>query len=328
MRAYVLPGYGSPDVLQLREVPRPAPAAGEALVRVRATSVQPYDWHLMRGEPRAARLLPGPLGLRRPKLSILGGDLAGEVVAVGPRTSRVRPGDRIFAMVAGGGFGEYASVPETELAPMPRDLSYEQAAAVPLAGITALLAVRDGGQVGPGQRVLVHGASGGVGTFAVQLAKAFGAEVTGVCSGRNADLVASLGADHVIDYTTTDFTRRGRRYDVLIDVAGRRSALACRRVLTRTGVAVAVGGPGGRWLQPIGHVLATSAVAAVSAHRAAVPSATGRDDNRQNLRTLTALIEAGTVRPAIDRRYPFEELPAALAYVEQGHATGKVVVAL
>lgn len=328
MRAYMLPAYGSPDELKLREVPRPVPGDGEALVRVRATSVQPYDWHILRGEPYAARLIPGLLGLRRPKIGILGGDLAGEVVAVGPRASRVRPGDRVFAMVAGGGFGEYASVPETELAPMPRELTYEQAAAVPVAGITALLAVRDCGRVGPGQRVLVNGASGGVGTFAVQLAKAFGAEVTGVCSGRNVDLIASLGADRVIDYTTTDFTRTGHRYDVLVDVAGQRSALACRRVLTRGGIAVVVGGPGGRWLQPMGHMVAMSAVAAVSPHRAVVAVSTGRDDNQQNLRTLTELIEAGKVTPAVDRRYPFEELPAALAYVEQGHAPAKVVVAV
>lgn len=328
MRAFVLRSYGPPDQLELREIPRPEPSPGEVLVRVRATSVQPYDWHVMRGQPYAARLIPGLLGLRRPKISVLGADLAGEVVAVGARTARVRPGDQVFAMVAGGGFGEYVSVPETELAPMPRDLSYEQAAAVPVAAVTALLAVRDCGRVGPGQRVLVNGASGGVGTFAVQLAKAFGAEVTGVCSGRNVDLVASLGADRVIDYTTTDFTRTGQRYDVLVDVAGSRSALACRRVLARDGIAVVVGGPGGRWLQPMGHMIGMLAVGAFSPYRVAMAMATGRADNQQNLQTLTGLIEAGTVTPVTDRRYPFEELPAALSYVEQGHASGKVVVAV
>jgi NADPH:quinone reductase-like Zn-dependent oxidoreductase len=328
MRAFVLRSYGGSEQLELGTVDRPVPGEGEVLVRVRATSVQPYDWHIMRGEPYAARLFPGALGLRRPKIRILGADLAGEVAAVGAGVSRFHPGDDVFALLAGGGFGEYTSVPATELARMPANLSYEQAAAVPMAGITALLAVRDCGRVGPGQRVLVNGASGGVGTFAVQLAKAAGGEVTGVCSGRNRDLVTSIGADRVIDHTGTDFTRTGQRYHVLVDIAGSRSGLACRRAVERNGTTVLVGGRPGRWLQPVGHMIGMAAVAVFSPHRVAQAQATGRTDNQQNLRTLTGLIESGKVTPVIDRRYPFEKLPSAVRYVEEGHAPGKVVIAV
>jgi NADPH:quinone reductase-like Zn-dependent oxidoreductase len=228
MKAFVLRSYGSPDVLELKEIDKPVPYDDEVLVRVRATSVNPYDWHLMRGEPRLARLVGG-IGLRRPRLGVLGADVAGQVEAVGKDVTEFRPGDEVYAVLEQGGFAEYACVKESELAPKPQNLSFEQAAAVPMAANTALLGLRDHGRVQPGQKVLVNGASGGVGTFAVQLARAFGAEVTAVCSTRNLDLVRSLGAHEAIDYTKEDFTRKGPRYDLLLGIAGSRSPLACRR---------------------------------------------------------------------------------------------------
>jgi NADPH:quinone reductase-like Zn-dependent oxidoreductase len=261
MRAFVLPSYGSAECLALSDINKPRPG-NEVLVQVRAASVNPYDWHIMRGEPRVARLMGGgSLGLRRPKLRILGADVAGIVEAVGKNVTEFRPGDEVFGLLKEGGFAEYVCAREDELAPKPTNLSFDTAAAVPLAASTALLAVRDVGRVQPGQTVLINGASGGVGTFAVQIATALGAQVTGVCSARNVDLVRSIGADRVIDYTAEDFTRGGREYDLLVDIVGSRSASACRRVLKRDGTHVVVGGPAGRWVQPAGHkisVLATS----------------------------------------------------------------------
>jgi NADPH:quinone reductase-like Zn-dependent oxidoreductase len=327
MRTFRLRSYGSPDVLEPTVVARPVPAAGEVLVRVRGTSVNPYDWHGMRGEPYVARVIPGVLGLRRPKLSILGCDMAGQVEAVGRGVTRVRPGDDVFALLLrGGGFGEYVSAHEDLLAPKPANLTYEQAAAVPMAAITALVGLRDCGRLRSGQRVLVNGASGGIGTFAVQLARAFGAHVTGVCSTPNLDLVRSLGAAEVIDYTTTNFTRTGHRYDVVLDNAGGHSAVALRRALTPDGTLVVVGGPAGRWLQPAGHMFSILAMSPLVSRRI-VMADTGRPATlKQNLVTLTGLIEDGAVTPVIDRRYPFEEIPAAVRYQEKGHARGKVVV--
>ncbi|WP_240778005.1 NAD(P)-dependent alcohol dehydrogenase [Nonomuraea basaltis] len=308
------------------DIDKPAPRDDEVLVRVRATSVQPYDWHLMRGEPRVARLMPGGLGLRRPNIAVLGADVAGEVEAVGKGVTGFRPGDEVFAMSKQGGFGEYVCVREDELAPKPARLSFEEAAAVPLAANTALLAVRDQGRIQPGQRVLVNGASGGVGTFAVQLAKAFGAEVTGVCSGRNVDLVRSLGADEVVDYTKEDFTRLGRRFDVVLDNAVRHGASAYRRVLKPKGIHILIGGPGGRWLQPAGRMFAMLAAAPFLPHGVALTDVVACKENKPNLVTLTELIEDGKVTPAIDRCYPFEEIPAAIRYQEEGHVPGKVVI--
>ncbi|GII01349.1 NAD(P)-dependent alcohol dehydrogenase [Planobispora takensis] len=327
MKAFVLRSYGSPDVLDLTDVEDPAPGDDEVLVRIRAASVQPADWHLMRGEPYLSRLMPGPLGLRTPKIKILGADVAGVVEAVGKDVTEFCPGDEVFAMPKGGGFAEYVCVKESELAPKPASLSFEQAAAVPLAALTALLALRDHGGIRPGQRVLVNGASGGVGTFAVQLAKAFGAEVTGVCSTRNTGLVRSIGADEVVDYTKEDFTRGGRRYDLLLDIAGSRPGSACRRVLTRKGTYVAVGGPGGRWLQPVGHIFGALASGPFVSQRMLMADVIGATGSKRNLMTLTELVEAGRVTPVIDRCYPFEEIPAAIRYQEEGRSRGKVVVA-
>ncbi|MGV9773101.1 NAD(P)-dependent alcohol dehydrogenase [Streptosporangium sp. NPDC003464] len=326
MKAFVLRSYGSPDVLELTDVDIPVPGDDEVLVRVRATSVQPYDWHLMRGEPYVARLMPGGPGLRRPKINILGADIAGQVEAVGKDVTAFRPGDEVFAMPKQGGFAEYACVRESELAPKPKSLSFEQAASVPLAAGTALLGLRDEGRIQPGQSVLVNGASGGVGTFAVQIAKAFGARVTGVCSTRNVDLVRSIGADEVIDYTREDFVRNGQRYDLLLDIAGSRPGSACRRVLTRRGTYVVVGGPGGRWLQPVGHVFSALAMSPFVSQRTAVADVVRCTENRQNLVTLTGLVEDGRVTPVIDRCYPFAEIPTAVGYLETGRARGKVVI--
>ncbi|MGX7674273.1 NAD(P)-dependent alcohol dehydrogenase [Plantactinospora sp. DSM 117369] len=328
MKAAILRSYGPPDALDLTDVQRPAPGDDEVLVRVRATSVNPYDWHHIRGEPLVARLLPDGPALRAPGISILGCDMAGQVEAVGRNVTEFRPGDDVYALLSGGGFGEYVCVREDLLAAKPANLSYEQAAAVPMAGVTALVGLRDVGRIQPGQRVLVNGASGGVGTFAVQLARAFGATVTGVCSSRNVDLVRSLGADEVVDYTTEDFTRRGRRYDLLLDNAGSRSVPAYRRVLTRNGTLVLVGGPAGRWLQPAGRVFAALAVGPLVSQRIAIADAVRCPDKKQCLRLLAELIEDGKVTPVVDRRYPFAEIRAAVRYQEEGHSPGKVVVTL
>lgn len=327
MKAFVLSSYGPPDQLELTDVDTPAPAADEVLVRVRATSVNPYDWHHLRGEPRVARLMPGTLGLRAPKLRILGCDVAGQVEAVGRDVTEFRPGDDVFALLErGGGFAEYVSVPARLLARKPGNLSPEQAAAVPMAATTALLGLRDVGRIEPGQRVLVVGASGGVGTFALQIARALGATADAVCGSPNADLVRSLGADDVIDYARTDFTRSGRRYDVLLDIAGGRTALACRRVLAPRGTLVLIGGPAGRWLQPAGHVFAGLAMAPLGPQRIAMADTVSHAAKKQTLMTLTALIEEGKVIPVVARTYPFHDIREAIRYQEQGHVPGKVVV--
>jgi NADPH:quinone reductase-like Zn-dependent oxidoreductase len=328
MKAFVLRSYGSPDHLDLAAVDTPVPAADEVLVRVCATSVNPYDWHIMRGEPRIARAMPGALGLRAPKIRILGCDMAGQVEAVGRDVTEFRPGDDVFALLEQGGFAEYVSVPERLLARKPANLSYEQAAAVPMAAATALLALRDVARIEPGQKVLVNGASGGVGTFAVQIARALGASADAVCSSQNADLVKSIGADDVIDYTRQDFTRSGRRYDVLLDIAGTRPAFASRRVLTPRGTLVLVGAPGGRWLQPVGHLLSALAMAPLLSQRIAMADIVSFPAKKQILMTLTTLIEHGKVVPVISRGYPFHDIPEAVRYQEQGHVPGKIAVTL
>jgi NADPH:quinone reductase-like Zn-dependent oxidoreductase len=328
MKAFVLHSYGSPDRLVRTDIAKPVPAANEVLVRVHATSVNPYDWHTMRGEPRIARLMPGGLGLRRPSVSILGADVAGTVVATGANVTGFHRGDEVFALLKGGGFAEYVCVREDDLAPKPKNLTFEQAAAVPLAACTALLGVRDEGRLRSGQKVLINGASGGVGTFAVQIARAFGAEVTAVCSTRNVDLVRSIGAEHVIDYTKADFTRNGGRFDLLLDIAGGHSGWACRRVLTRNGTHVVIGGPAGRWLQPVGHMVSVFAISPLVAQRMAAVDLVRSKETKQNLITLTNLIEDGKITPVVDRGYPFDEIPAAVRYQESGHVPGKVVVSV
>ena len=328
MQAFVRRSYGSPDVLELTDVGRPRPADDEVLVRVRATSVNPYDWHHLRGQPYFARLMPGGFGLGRPKLTVLGCDIAGRVEAVGTGVTLFRPGDDVFALIEQGGFAEYVSIKEALLAPKPTNLSYEQAAAVPMAAVTALLALRDVGRLEPGQQVLINGASGGVGTFAVQIARALGAKVAGVCSTRNVDLVGSIGADEVIDYRAEDFTRQAQRFDLLIDIAGSRSVSASRRVLTRGGTFVVVGGPAGRWMRPADRMISALLSGPFVSQRMVVADSVGRAEKKPLLTTLTGLIESGRVTPVIDRRYQFTEIPAAVRYQEAGHAPGKVVVSV
>jgi NADPH:quinone reductase-like Zn-dependent oxidoreductase len=328
MKAYVQHRYGPPDRLELTDVPAPVPAAGEVLVRVRATSVNPYDWHLLRGEPRVARLMPGLVGLRAPKFPVPGCDLAGQVQATGQGVTQFRPGDDVFALVSYGCYAEYVTVPETMLARMPGSLSFEQAAAVPMAALTALTGLRDTGRVESGQQVLVNGASGGVGTFAVQLARAFGARADAVCRAVNAELARSLGAGEVIDRGSADFTRCGKRYDLLLDIAGTRQVPACRRVLTPTGAMVVIGGPAGRWLQPAGHVLAAMAMSPLVRQRVALAQTVIGPGCQEDLRTLAKLADDGRLSPVIGARYPFARLPQAITDQESGRIPGKVVITL
>jgi NADPH:quinone reductase-like Zn-dependent oxidoreductase len=314
MKAFMWERYGPPDTLRLAEVERPTPRSEEGLVRVLGVSVNPADWHSMRGKPVFSRLT---LGLLRPKHRILGVDVAGRVESVGGGVTRFKPGDEVYANLLDhgyGGFAEYVSVPVDALSLKPANLSFEEAAAVPMAAVTALQGLRQHGPIRPKEKVLVNGASGGVGTFAVQIAKSYGAEVTGVTSARNLDLVGSLGADHVVDYTTTDFARTGQRYDLILDTVGNRSVPDLQRALADGGKAAVSG------FTSVGKLMGVSLrggkdVARVEAH------VTTKD-----LEFLKELIEAGKVRPQIDRRYPFAEIPAAIAYLEKGRARGKVVV--
>jgi NADPH:quinone reductase-like Zn-dependent oxidoreductase len=316
MKAFIYQKYGPPETLRMAEVDKPAPNADEVLVKVLAVSVNAADWHVLRGKPLFSR---ATLGLLRPKHQILGVDVAGQVEAVGSDVTRFKPGDEVYANLLDhgyGGFAEYVSVPVAVMSLKPANLSFEEAAAVPMAAVTALQGLRRHGDLQPTQRILINGATGGVGSFAVQIAKASGAEVTAVTSTRNLDLVRSLGADHLVDYTTTDFARGGRRYDRILDTVGNRSVPDLRRALAEGGKAAVTG------FTSVARLLGVSLrggkdVAQVQAH-----VTTG------DLERLSELIEAGKVRPRIDRRYRFAEIPAAIAYLEQGRARAKVVVAL
>lgn len=322
MKAIVRERYGSPDVLQLKDVDKPAIDDDSALVRVRAASVNAYDWHVMRGAPLIARTGEG---WRRPKTVAQGIDVAGEVEAVGKNVTHFRPGDAVFGSRLGA-FGEYVLAKENSfLVSKPKGLTFEQAAAVPMAGVTALQGLRDKGELQPGQRVLVNGAAGGVGTFAVQIAKALGAHVTGVCSTRNVELVRSLGADQVIDYTKDDFTRSGQRYDLIFDVAANRPLSDCRRVMRPDGKLVMVGAPpNGRRLGPILARLLTGMIWSRFASQKMLPFLA--KNSKEDLLVLKELIEAGKVTPVIDRTYPLSQTAEAIRYLEQGHVRGKVVI--
>ena len=321
MRAVVRERYGSPDVVELREIDRPVVPDDGVLVRVRAASVNRMDWYNLTGTPYFAR---SEFGLRRPKSELLGVDFAGTVEAVGRSVTRFRLGDEVFGG-RNGAFAEYVVVREDRaVVPKPANVTFEQAAAVPVAAITALQGLRDKGQIRPGQQVLINGASGGVGTFAVQIAKAFGAEVTGVCSTRNVDLVRSLGADHVVDYTHEDFTRSDRRYDLILDVAGSRSWSACRRVLNPQAPFVVAGGPkGNRLLGPLSHMVKLRVAAWRSRQK---PVFYMSKLNQADLAVLRDLLEAGKVSPVIDRRYELSDSANALRYMGAGHARGKIVI--
>lgn len=319
MRAIVYTEYGPPDVLQLTEVAKPTPKDNEVLIKVRAASVNPLDWRLMRGKPLFARLMIG--GLRKPKVTRPGVDVAGQVEAVGRNVAQFKPGDEVFGACRGA-FAEYVCAIEDKLALKPANMSFEDAAAVPVAAITALQALRDKGRIQRGHKVLVDGASGGVGTFAVQIAKSFGAEVTAVCSTRNVDTARSIGADHVIDYTREDFTQSGRRYDLIIAANAYHSIFDYRRALSQDGIYVMAGGG---WAQILQVMLLGPLLSLIGSKKMCLFMA---KLNKKDLVFLKELLEAGKVVPVIDRRYPLSEVAEALRYLEEGHARGKVVITL
>lgn len=322
MKAIVYEQYGSPDVLKYKEVPKPEPAENEVQVKLRATGLNAADWHMMRADPFLVRF---EAGLTAPKRQILGADIAGEVEAIGPGVTQFRPGDAVYGEIAGcgwGGLAEYVCAKETCLAPKPANLTWEQAAAVPMAAFTALQALRDKGQVQAGQKVLIHGAGGGVGTFTVQLAKVFGAEVTAVCGPRNVQQARTLGADHVIDYTETDFAEQGQLYDLILAVNGSRSLADYRRCLRPGGVYVMVGGSTGQIFQalllgPIYSLVGGRKMGNLLAHT-----------SQSDLIYLKELLEAGKIAPVMDRCYPLEKAPDAMRYLEEGHAQGKIVISI
>src|ERR1035437_2741205 len=309
MKALVYHDYGSPDVLHLEEIEKPTAGDNDVLIKVCAASVNPYDWHSMRGLPYLVRIF---VGLRKPKITRLGVDGAGRVEAVGKTATRFKPGDEVFGSFRGA-FAEYACAPESGLTLKPPSVSFEQAASVPIAACTALQGLRDKGRIHPGQKVLVNGAAGGVGTFGVQIAKSFGADVTGVCSSRNVDLVQSIGADRVIDYTRDDFTQSGERYDLILDCVGNHPMTACKRVLNPKGILVMAGGTAGPWMID---VLARSVQALVlSQFGSRKLLGMLAKINRVDLTILGELIETHKVTPVIDRRYPLSEVPAAIRYL-------------
>lgn len=320
MKAIVYTEYGPPDVLRLEEAEKPTPKDNEVLVKVHAASVNAYDWHYLRADPFLVRLVGG---LLRPRRRTLGVDVAGRVEAVGRNVTQFRPGDEVFGDISAhghGGFAEYVSVPESALVSKPAAMTFEEAAAIPMAAVTALQGLRDIGQIQPGQKVLINGASGGVGTFAVQIAKLFGAEITAVCSTSKMDQTRSLGADHVIDYTKEDFTQNGQRYDLILAVNGYHPLSAYKHALSPNGIYVMAGGTNaqifqaallGRWMSMIGK----KKMRAVSAK-----------PNQKDLALMKELFEAGKIKPVIDRRYPLREVPEAIRYLEEGHARGKVVI--
>ena len=322
MKAIVYTEYGPPDVLQFTEVAKPAPKDDEVLIRIRAASINPLDWHYLRGTPYAVRTMTG---LRRPKVTRLGVDVSGRLEAVGKNVKQFKPGDEVFG-VCRGAFAEYGCASEDKLVLKPANVTFEQAAAVPVAAVTALQGLRDKGQLQRGQKVLINGAAGGVGTFAVQIAKVFGADVTGVCSTRNMDMVRSIGARHVVDYTKEDFTRSGQRYDLIFDIVGNHSLSDCRRALTPEGTLVLVGGPDkGRWLGPLTGVLKAVVMSWFVSQKLRPFLA---HLNKDDLMVMRELLEAGKVTPVIDRTYPLSEVPDAIRYLEEGHARGKVVITI
>jgi NADPH:quinone reductase-like Zn-dependent oxidoreductase len=320
MRAIVHDSYGSPVVLGLEEIEKPVIGDEQVLVRVRAASVNPLDWHFMRGTPYLVRI---QAGLSKPKRKTRGADLAGQVEAVGKNVTRLQPGDEVFGE-AGGSFAEYVAAKEKVLALKPPNLSFEEAAAVPVAGLTALQGLRDKARIRSGHKVLINGASGGVGTFAVQIAKSLGAEVTGVCSTRNVDMVRSIGADHVIDYTQEDFTQGELRYDVMLDTVGNHSLSGCKSVINPDGVYISIGSNQmGDWIGPLTHVLRVMIGSWVGSQRLVPMLALA---NKEDLAVLAGLLESGEVTPVIDRTYPLEKTAEAIRYLEKGHARGKVVI--
>lgn len=319
MKAILYSEYGSPDVLRLAEIEKPIPKENEILVQIHAASANPLDWHFMRGKPY---LIRPTSGLRKPKDPRLGVDFAGRVEAVGSQVTAFRPGDEVFGSRRGA-FAEYLSTQGKTLVLKPANLTFEQAAAIPVAATTALQGLRDKAAVQPGQRVLINGAAGGVGTFAVQLAKVFGAEVTAVCSTRNVELVRSLGADHVIDYTQENFTQSSQKYDLLYDIIGNQPLTACLRILNAGGKLILAGGSGGPILGPIGRMIRAALLSRFVSQKLVFYIA---EDSSEDLNFMKDLIEAEKVKPVIDQCYKLEDVPEAIRYLEQGHARGKVVI--
>jgi NADPH:quinone reductase-like Zn-dependent oxidoreductase len=321
MKAIVQDEYGSPDVLELRDIDKPEISDDEVLVHVHAAGVGRDVWHVMMGLPYPIRL--AGYGLRAPKNPVIGSDLAGVVEAVGKDVSTFQPGDEVFG-IGKGSYAEYVCAQEDKLAPKPKNLTFEQAAVLAIMGSTALQALRDQGKVREGQQVLIIGASGGVGTYAVQIAKAFGAQVTGVCSTTKVEMVRSIGADHVIDYTQEDFAEGDQRYDVIVDIGGNSSLARLRRALTPEGTLVIVGGEGGgRWLGGLQRQLWATMLSPFVSQKLGTFVST---QNHEDLLVLKDLIESGKVTPVIDRTFPLAEVPEAMRYLEEGHARGKVVI--
>ncbi len=325
MKAILYHRYGSPDVLQCEEIEKPTAEDNEVLIKVRAASVNPVDWHLMEGKPSVVRLLFG-LGLRKPKDTRLGRDVAGQVETVGKDVTQFKPGDQVFG-VCPGAFAEYACASESKLAMKPHNVTFEQAASGGVAALTALQGLRDKGQIQPGQKVLINGAAGGVGTFAVQIAKSSGADVTGVCSTRNVDMVRSIGADHVIDYTQQDFTKTGQRYDLIFDLVANHSLSAFRRVLNPKGVYVGAGiGPGGSM---IGFLVRAALIAPVLSRFVSQKFVIFiAKITKEDLTVMRDLMEPRKVTPVIERRYRLSEVPEAIRYLATGHARAKLVITL
>ena len=320
MKAIVYSSYGPPDVLRLEDIPKPAPGDDDVVMRVRASTVNPADWHFMRGTPYLIRLMSG---LRKPKITQLGIDVAGEVEVVGRNVTQFKPGDHVFGWCHGA-FAEYAKIPASSIVTTPTGVTFEQAACVPVAAVTALQGLRNKGRIQPGQNVLINGGSGGVGTFAVQIAKSFGAAVTAVCSTRNVEMVRSIGADRVIDYTRESFTEGDQRYDLILDNAGNHSLSEIRRVLRPKGRYVQVGGPDkGQWIGPMAAPLKALVFSGIASQKFVMFIAKG---NRDDMTTVSDLIEAGKMTPVIDRRYGLSDVADAIRYLEEGHARGKVVI--
>jgi len=321
MKAIVYEKYGPPEVLQFTEVEKPAPKADEVLVKVQAASVNPLDWHAMRGQPFLQRL---ESGFPYPKVKILGADVAGTVEAVGENVSAFQPGDEVYGDLYWcglGAFAEYVAIQEKSVAMKPTNLTFEQVAAVPQAAFTALHALRDDGKLQPGQKVLINGASGGVGTFAVQIAKAYGAEVTAVCSTRNLEMVRSIGADHVIDYTQEDFTKNGQQYDLIVDIVANHSLSKLKRSLKSNGICVVVG------FSTLFHMIKVNYLGPrISRNGTQEMGMLMPKEDETDLSIMKEMIEAGKIVPVIDRQYPLNEVPEAIRYLEKGHARGKVII--
>jgi NADPH:quinone reductase-like Zn-dependent oxidoreductase len=321
MKAMVHTRYGTPEVMELQDVPEPTPSSDEVLLEVRAAGVNWADFSMVRGMPYLMRL---GYGLRRPRSGLRGSDVAGVVSAVGDNVTEFSIGDDVFGWCKGA-FAEYACAKESNLTRKPADLTFEEAAATPMAGMVALQALRDMADLKPGQKVLINGASGGIGSFAVQIAKAMGAEVTGVCSTQNTDMVQDLGADHVIDYTTTDFTKGDKKYDVILDIADRHSIAERRRVMTEGGTLIPNSGRGGPWFGSVGRIIGARLLSPFVSQRLKPFLSLGK---KADLETLVWMIEAGQVSPVVGRTFSLSEAAAAVAYVGDGHVSGKAVIVL